>query len=187
MSDANVYDATRGKDLQAHLSISFDEAYKGCTKTITVQDKEIKVPIKPGIRDGHRLRFAGKGGKAPTSSGTPGDLIVVVRVRPDPRFEREGDDLHTEQSVDVFTAVLGGEIRVETPSGPVKIKLAPGSQNGSTLRLRAKGMPVYGKPGEYGNLYVKIHVRIPTELTPKQREMWEYLRAMSVKTDEAKV
>ncbi len=186
ISNANVYDATRGKDLQTNLSISFEEAYKGTTKNITVQDKTVKVPIKPGIRDGHRLRFAGKGGKAPTSSGTPGDLLVVVHVRPDPRFERDGNDLYTEQTVDVFTAVLGGELRVETPGGAVKMKLAPGTQNGSTLRLRAKGMPVYGKTGEAGNLFVKLNVQIPTELTPQQREMWEYLRGMSVKKEEIK-
>jgi curved DNA-binding protein len=184
VSDANVYDATRGKDLQASLTVSFADAYKGTTKNINVQERTVAVPIKPGIRDGHRLRFAGKGGKAPTASGTPGDLTVVVHVRPDERFERDGNDLRTEQTVDVFTAVLGGELRVETPGGPVKMKLAPGAQNGSTLRLRAKGMPVYGKPGEFGNLFVTLNVQIPTELTPQQREMWEYLRGMSVKSAE---
>jgi curved DNA-binding protein len=97
-------------------------------------------------------------------------------VADDPRFERKGDNLHTTAEVDLYTAVLGGETRVPTLSGNVQLKIPASSQNGQNIRLRGKGMPKLRKPNEYGDLYVRLDVRLPTNLTPQQLELFEQLR-----------
>jgi curved DNA-binding protein len=119
----------------------------------------------------------GEGGSG-AGGGEAGHLYLNVSVADDPRFERRGDDLYTTVPVDLYTAVLGGEAPVETMSGQVNLKIPAGSQNGQTFRLRGKGMPRLRQKDQYGDLYAKLEVRLPTDLTPKQRELFEELRRL---------
>ena len=168
----------KGSDLETEFEISLEEAYHGASRIIQLEDSKLRISTKPGAYDGQQLRIKGKGGKgsAPANSG---DLFVHVRVRPHHRFAREGDDLKTTHDIDLYTAVLGGEILADTLTGQVKVQITPGTQFNKTIRIKGKGMPVYGKVGEFGDLYILLHVSIPVKLTPEQKALFEQLRAIS--------
>ncbi|RME69814.1 MAG: J domain-containing protein [Chloroflexi bacterium] len=167
----------RGQDIEHELEISLTEAYHGTSRLLTIGDRRLNVKIPAGARTGTKVRVRGQGQNS-GPGGQAGDLYLRIKVAPDPRFERKGDDLHTTVPVDLYTAVLGGKVPVTTMSGVVHLKIPAGSQNGQTFRLRGKGMPKLGKSGEFGDMYVKIDVRLPTKLTPKQRELFEELRRL---------
>jgi curved DNA-binding protein len=139
------------------------------------QRLEIRIPA--GAKTGTRVRMSGQGATG-VGGGPAGDLYLRVTVLPDPRFERKGDDLHTSVTADLFTLVLGGEIRVPTMTGEVALRVPSGTQNGRTFRLRGKGMPHLRQPDQHGDLYAKIEVRLPTDLSPEQRELFEQLRGL---------
>jgi curved DNA-binding protein len=122
--------------------------------------------------------MSGEGGEG-MAGGEAGDLYLRVRVSPDPRFERQGDDLYVTIPIDLYTAILGGEVQVPTLSGPVVLTIPAGTQNGRLFRLRGKGMPHLRRSEQYGDLYARIDVRLPTDLTPRQRELFEELRRIS--------
>jgi len=126
------------------------------------------VKIKPGAYDGLKLRIKGKGQKGMT--GTSGNLYLTINVQPHPVYERKGDNLFMEVPVDLFTALLGGKQKIVTLSGDLNITIQEGTQNGKQLRLKGKGMPVYGKSG-YGDLIVKLNVSIPKQLNREQKEL----------------
>ena len=165
----------KGQDYQAEMEISLEEAYKGTSRLITTDNQQLRITTKPGVADGQTLRIKGKGGAA-GAGGESGDLYIKVLLRPHPTFERKGDDLFTDLNLDMYTAILGGETHVDTMSGKLKLKIPAGTQNGKTLRLRGKGMPHYGKPDQYGDLYVKINVMLPTDLSNEERGLLEKLR-----------
>jgi curved DNA-binding protein len=112
-------------------------------------------------------------GEPGSGGGRAGDLFLVVEVQPDNQFERDGDDLYVDVRADMFTALLGGEIEVPTLGRPVKLKIPPGTQSGRKFRLSGKGMPVMRKPEQYGDLYARILITVPDNLTPQQRELVE--------------
>ena len=133
-----------GQDYQAELELSLDEAYHGGPRTITVNGKNLRITIAPGVSDGQTIRLRNQGG--PGRNGGPnGSLLITFRIRPDARYARTGDDLTQDVPVSVYKALLGGEQTVETLSGPVKIKIKPETPNGTRLRLRGKGFPVYAR------------------------------------------
>ena len=165
----------KGQDYQAELEITLQEAYSGTSRLINLHNQQLRITTKPGVADGQQLRIKGKGGQA-TGGGTSGDLYINVRVLPDPRFERRGDDLYTHLPVDMYTAILGGQAHVNMMSGQLKLKIPAGTQPGKSLRLRGKGMPVYGKADQFGDLYVKIEVNLPTHLSAEERQLLEKLR-----------
>jgi DnaJ-class molecular chaperone len=132
------------------------------------------VKIPPGVRDGSRVRVAGEGGVGPAGAG---DLYLVVSVRPHERFERRGDDLQTEVEVPLTDAVLGGEVQVPTLTSRVMLKIPPLTQNGRNFRLGGLGMPRLGGSGK-GDLYARVKVVIPSELSTEERELFEKLRAL---------
>lgn len=165
----------RGNDLQTEFEISLEEAYHGTTRIIQLENEKLRVSTKPGAYDGQQLRIKGKGGKG-SSAANSGDLFVNIRVRPHHRFNRDGDDLRSMHDVDLYTAVLGGETIAETLTGQVKVQIAPGTQNNKTIRIKGKGMPVYGKENVYGDLYIQLKVMIPQSLTPEQKKLFEQLR-----------
>ena len=134
--------------------------------------------IPPGARTGTRVRMSGEGGVG-VAGGEAGDMYLRIRVSPDPQFERRGDDLYTTVPVDLFTPILGGKAQVPTPSGPVQLTIPAGTQNGRTFRLQGKGMPRLQQPGQHGDLYVKVDVQLPTQLTSHQQELFEELRRSS--------
>ncbi len=167
----------RGQDLEHEIEISLTEAYHGTTRRLTKNGRQLDVKIPAGAKTGTRVRVRGKGTEG-AGGGQAGDLYLKVKVADDPRFERKGDNLHVTVPVDLYTAVLGGEVPVLTLSGDVKLKVPAGSQNGQTFRLRGKGMPRLRQSKEYGDLYVRLDVRLPTNLSSKQRELFEELRRL---------
>jgi curved DNA-binding protein len=168
-----------GRDVEAEASITLEEAFAGTLRTVELPAAEgtrkVEVRIPPGVRDGARVRASGQG--MPGSNGSrPGDLYVRVRVLPHPVFRREGDDLYARVPVPLDVALLGGEVTVPTPSGGrASLRVPPGTQNGTRLRLRGLGMPRLGGEGR-GDLYADVDVRLPVPLTPEVRELAERLR-----------
>jgi curved DNA-binding protein len=167
----------RGQDLEQEVEISLAEAYRGTTRLLTKDGRRLEVKIPPGAKTGTRVRVRGEGSTG-SVGGQAGDLYLKVKVISDPRFERKGDHLHVTIPADLYTAVLGGEVLVPTLTGEVKLKVPAGSQNGRVFRLRGKGMPNLRQPTEYGDLYARLDIRLPTKLTSKQRELFEQLRRL---------
>lgn len=165
----------KGQDLQAELQLSLEEAYHGSSKVLQLQHEKIRMTIRPGARDGQVLRIKGKGGKG-KGTGDPGNLMVTIRLLPHRSFERIGNDLKVQHQISLFDAVLGGETKVKTMDGKIKIRIPAGTKNNKTLRVKGKGMPVYGKPNQSGDLLVQLQVEIPEKLTPAQKELFEKLR-----------
>lgn len=166
---------TKGQDYQTDMDITLEEAFHGTHRLIEVEDEKLRITTKSGAYNDQLLRIKGKGGKG--SKGNRGDLYVRVHVTPHPRYIRKGDDLHATHTIDLYTAVLGGSTIVDTLSGQVKVKIAPGTQSGRIIRIKNKGMPVYGETNIFGDLYVQLQVHIPERLTDKQRELFEQLKS----------
>jgi curved DNA-binding protein len=170
----------RGHDLEHVVEISLYEAYHGTTRLINKDGRRLEVKIPPGVTTGSQVRIRGEGREG-VAGGEAGHLYLKVKVAADPRFTRKGDDLHVAMPLDLYTAVLGGEVRVPTLSGDVQLKIPGGSQHGQTFRLRGKGMPQTNNPKEYGDLYAKLEIQLPTQLTDEQRRLFEELRQSSSK------
>jgi curved DNA-binding protein len=165
----------KGRDFETEMEISLEEAFHGTSRILQLEDEKLRITTKPGAYDNQLLRIKGKGGKG-SSAQHQGDVYVRIRVQHHTRFARKGNDLYTSHSIDLYTAVLGGETTIKTLTDRVKAKVAEGTQNGATIRLKGKGMPVYEK-SDYGDLYVKLHVVIPEKLTDEQRKLFEQLKS----------
>lgn len=164
----------KGEDLTAEMSITLEDAYKGAEKIFDLDGQSIKLKIKPGISNGQTLKLNSKG--APGYNGGPaGDLLLKIYVLNDPIFERKADDLYTTLRVDLFTAVLGGKAPLKTFKGTININIPNKSQNGKVLRLQGLGMPKYGKSNQFGDLYAKINVEIPVNLSSKEIDLFKEL------------
>jgi len=155
---------------QQKVAITLDEAYRGTTRMFQVENRRIEVKIPAGAKTGTKVRVAGGG------PGGNSDLYLVVELLPDPRFSIDGQDLSTEVKIDLFTAVLGGSVNVATLSGNVTLTIPAGTQPGQMIRLAGKGLPDVRHPDQHGNLYVRIKVELPKNLTPKQRDLFEKIR-----------
>ncbi|MBC5773374.1 J domain-containing protein [Pontibacter sp. KCTC 32443] len=167
--------AAKGQDYESEMEISLQEAYHGASRLINLQNQQLRITTKPGVADGQVLRIRGKGAPGP-GGGTAGDLYIKVLIKPDHNFERKGNDLYTTLPVDMYTAILGGDAHVRTLTGQLKLKIPAGTQSDKSLRLKGKGMPVYGKPDQHGDLYVKITVTLPTHLSEEEKELFQKLR-----------
>lgn len=163
--------ARKGRDIEASARISLRDAFFGTEIMLKTNLSAIKVPLKPGLRNGQVLRVKGKGNPG-RNGGNPGDLRIKISIENDPVFEREGDDLRTTASVDIYTAILGGKIIISTFEGDLMVPVNPGTQQGVLLRLRGKGMPVFGS-NDRGNLLVKVNINLPESMN--EREI-EYIR-----------
>ncbi len=168
----------RGQDYEQEVQISLREAHQGTKRVIQKDGRRLEVKIPPGARTGSRIRISGEGAQG-RAGGEAGDLYLRVNVQPDPQFERDGDDLRVEAPLDLYTAILGGEARVPTLNGSVMLTIPAGTQNGQVFRLRGKGMPHLRQTEQHGDLYAEVSVRLPTELTARQRELFEELRRIS--------
>ena len=166
----------KGGDYETQMEITLEEAYQGTSRIIDVENEKLRITTKPGTQNDQQLRIKNKGAKG-LGDGQRGDLFVRIKVKTHPLFARKGDNLYFIQKIDLFTAVLGGEILVTTLSGQVKIAIREGTQNGKSIRLKGKGMPVYHNPKLFGDLYLEIQVQIPTTLFEVQKELFEQLRA----------
>jgi curved DNA-binding protein len=166
----------RGADADVDVEVPLETAYRGGTVTITLTDpgggtRAIEANVPRGVRDGSRVRLAGQG--TPGRNGaSAGDLYMVIKVQPHPRFRREGDDLRVEAQVDLFTCLLGGEIHVQTLKGTrLAVRIPPETQNGQAIRLRGQGMPHLKQPDTAGDLFVEVKVVLPTKLTSEERDL----------------
>jgi curved DNA-binding protein len=164
----------RGQDYNAELLISLKQAYTTHQQTLTVNGKNIRITIPAGIENGQTIRLRGHGG-AGVNGGPNGDLYITFAIEKDPAFRRDGNDLYTDLDLDLYTAVLGGELLLDTFSGKIKLKVNPETQNGTKIRLKGKGFPVYKTEDAFGDLYVTYQVKIPTGLTEKQKDLFTQL------------
>lgn len=170
----------RGRDIEAEMPVTFLEAYQGSKRTFELNGKKMRITINPGAYDGHRLLLKGKGHPG-SNGGNAGDLYIVLKVQPEARFQRKGDNLIYTANIDLYTAILGGKIDVQTMTGKVIMAVPKGSETGKTLRLKGKGMPKYGKPDQYGDLLVKLNVSLPKNLTKEEEALFEKLKTIREK------
>ena len=166
----------KGGDYETEMEITLEEAYHGTNRVIQVENEKLRVTTKPGAYTDQLLRIKSKGAKG-SNEINRGDLFVRIKILPQQTFTRKGDDLYNTQSIDLYTAVLGGEIIANTLSGQLKLKIPEGTQSHKTLRLKGKGMPVYDKANMFGDLYIQLEVKIPNKLTDKQKELFEQLKS----------
>ena len=167
----------RGEDYNAELKLKLTDAYKTHKQTLTVNGRKIRITIPAGIENGQIIKITGHGGEG-INGGPNGDLYLKFTIEDHPLFKRSANDLFISVEIDLFTAVLGGEIIIETLSGKVKLRVKPGSQNGTTVKLKNKGFPIYKKEEHFGDLYVSYTVKIPVNLTEKQKVLFTQLSEM---------
>ncbi|HFC11509.1 MAG TPA: J domain-containing protein [Anaerolineae bacterium] len=163
------------QDSEQEIDVTLEEAYQGGSRILVdARGERFKVKIPKGAKSGTKVRLRGKGSRG-------GDLYLIIRVQPHPLYERDEQDdtlLHTTVPVDVLTAILGGEARVETLKGAVKLKIAPGTQGGQKVKLRGRGMPDLRQNDRYGDLIADIQIAIPTQLSDQERALYEQLRSL---------
>jgi curved DNA-binding protein len=164
----------RGQDYNAELHLTLQDVIESHKQTLTVNGKNIRITIPAGVENGQTIKITGHGGPG-VNGGPAGDLFIAFSVANDPKFKRNGNDLQTTMKIDLYTAVLGGEITAETLTGKVKLKVKPETQNGTKVKLKGKGMPVYKKEGQFGDLYLTYEIEMPTNLTDKQKALFEEL------------
>ena len=170
--------ARRGGDYETEMEISLEEAFAGTSRIIQLENEKLRVTIKPGAYTDQQLRIKSKGAKG-SNDANRGDLFIRIRVKENPKFIRKGNDLYQIVNVNLYDAILGNEMIVEAISGKFKIKIDTGTQNGKTIRLKGKGMPIYEKPSYFGDLYLQFQVQIPEKLTEKQKSLFEELKEIS--------
>ncbi|TWP24423.1 J domain-containing protein [Apibacter muscae] len=164
----------KGQDYTTELHLSLRDAATTHKQTLNINGKQIRITIPAGVSNGQQIKLKGQGGEG-MNGGPKGDLYITFIVTEDSNFKRLNDDLNTTVEIDLYTAVLGGETMVDTLGGKVKLKVSPGTQNDTKVRLKGKGFPVYKKENQWGDLFVTYKVKIPTQLTPKQKELFEEL------------
>jgi curved DNA-binding protein len=157
---------------EQEVRITLQEAFHGASRLVEIGGRRLEVKIPAGARNGLKVRVADA---MTTSAGQKQDLYLVIQVADEPAFERKSDDLYTTISVDLYTAVLGGEVTVPTLSGNVVLTIPPGAQPDQTFRLAGRGMPHLKSPSVHGDLFVKIKVKLPRSLTPDQKELFQKL------------
>lgn len=164
----------RGEDYSAELELSLRDAYTTHKQELNVNGKKIRITIPAGIENGQTIKISGHG--SPGINGGPaGDLYIKFSITNDPKFKRLGNDIHTTTEIDLYTAILGGEIILDTLDGKIKINVKPETQNGSKIKLKGKGFPVYKSNNDFGDMYVTFSIKIPQNLTDKEKELYSQL------------
>ena len=164
----------RGEDYSAQLQLSLIDAYQAHKQTLTVNGRKIRIKIPAGIENGQTIKISEHGG-AGINGGPDGDLYITFSIANHPKFKRLGNNLYIHVDLELSTAVLGGEITIDTLSGKVKLKVKPETQNGTKVKLKGKGFPVYKNDGQFGDLYITYTVKIPTNLTERQKHLFTEL------------
>lgn len=169
----------RGQDVEAQLTLNLTDVYKTHQQTFSINGKNIRITIQAGAEDGQVIKLKGYG-QPGVNGGPNGDLYISFSIKNNTRFVRSGNDLYVTENLDLYTAVLGGEITTDTFDGTkVKLKIQPGTQNGTKVRLKGKGFPVYKKENEFGDLYITFNIQIPKNLTEQQKKLFEELSKSS--------
>lgn len=165
---------TKGQDYEAEINIHLSDAYHGTSTILNVDGQKIKINLAPGVTHGQLLRIKGKGGQSP-DGGPAGNIILKINIINNTRFEVNDQDLSTTAEIGLYTAILGGKLTIETLKGPMSINIPKETPNGKTLRLKGLGMPVYGKAGTFGDMYLKLQVNLPNNLSQKETELFRQL------------
>lgn len=168
----------RGEDYQATLELSLAQAYHSHQQTLTVNGKKIRISIPAGVANGQVIKLKGHGGPG-MNGGPAGDLYITFAITDEPPLKRLGDDLFLDIYLPLYTAILGGELTIDSLGGKIKLKIAPETQNGSKVRVKGKGFPVYKKEGQWGDLYITYTIQIPTGLTEEQKSLFKKLASIS--------
>lgn len=171
---ASYQRAAHGQDVETDVAITLEEALHGTSRILERSGRRIRVTIPPGVRTGSKVRIPGQG-RSGYRGRPPGDLYLNVTVEPHRAFERDGDDLRCEVDVDLYAAVMGGHARVPTLNGEVSLRIPAGTQGNQVFRLRGKGMPDPGNPKQRGDLLVTVRLKVPKDLDPRERELFEEL------------
>ncbi|MFT4522588.1 MAG: curved DNA-binding protein [Bacteroidia bacterium] len=164
----------RGQDFNAELHLDLKDVYTTHKRTLTINGKNIRLTIPAGVKNGQIIKIKEKGG-AGINNGPNGDLYIQFSIENDANFKRDNDDLHTTVDVNLYEALLGGEITVNTFVGKVKLKIKPETQSGTKVKLKGKGFPAYKRNDEFGDLYITFNVKLPTNLSDKEKELFEEL------------
>ena len=164
----------RGQDINAELHLELNDVFKTQQQTLTVNGKNIRLTIPAGVENGQVIKIASHG--SPGANGGPnGDLYITFTIANHSKFKREGINLYANVDLDLYTALLGGEILVDTFDGKVKLKVASETLGGTKVKLKGKGFPVYKKENEFGDLYISYQIKLPTNLTEKEKELFTEL------------
>ena len=171
----------RGQDLNAEMSLKLSDVYKTQKQTITINGKSIRLTFPAGIENGQVVKLAGQG--SPGINGGPnGDLFITFTIENDTKFRRDGNNLFATVDLDLYTALLGGEIVVDTFEGKVKLKISPETQNGTKIKLNGKGFPIYKKESQFGDLFITYQIKLPKNLSEKEIELISELK--KIRTNE---
>ncbi|WNB17058.1 J domain-containing protein [Marivirga arenosa] len=165
----------KGQDYHAELNLNLADVYSTQKQVLTVNGQKIRLTIPAGVEDGQKIKIKGKGGQG-YNGGPNGDLYIQFNIAPHPKFKRVGDNLYQDVKLDLYTAILGGELLVDTFDGQVKLKIKAGTDNGSKAKLKGKGFPVYKKEGQFGDMIITYHISIPTQLSDKEKALFKELQ-----------
>lgn len=157
----------RGRDVEYEVDLSLEEAFRGAERSLEIDGHKIQASIPLGVRTGTRVRLAGRG-EPGQKGGTAGDLYLIIKVLPNDIFERDGDDLHFDASVDIFTAIAGGEIRIPALERPLTLTIPPRTNASQTFRIRGKGMPYLREPSKRGDMFARVKLVLPDSLTEQE-------------------
>ncbi|MGP8214444.1 MAG: DnaJ C-terminal domain-containing protein [Bacteroidia bacterium] len=169
--------AMKGQDYRAEIEVSLEEVYHGSTRRIQVNGQTLQIKVKPGVKNGQVLRLKGKGARG-ANGGPQGDLYLTVVIAAHPHYEVKGFDLYCDVPVNLYTAVLGGKQVIKTLKGNIRIDIPKATENGQVLRLKGLGMPAFEKANEHGDLYAKVNVVMPKNLSDKELALFKELAAI---------
>lgn len=164
----------KGNDYKAEVELTLQEAYTGTKRQLDANAEKLQMNFKPGVSEGQLLRLKGKGAFG-SNGGEKGDIYITVRIQSQSTYERKGDDLYCDIPANLYTCILGGQISIRTLKGMMKIDIPKETNNGKILRLKGLGMPKFGKENEFGNLYARIQISLPENLSPKEIELFKEL------------
>ncbi len=164
----------RGQDYNAELQLDLQDVFSAHKRTLTVNNKNIRITIPAGVENGQTIKIKGHGGTG-INGGPNGDLYIQFTIRNHSKFKRDKNNLYATVDLDLYKAMLGGEATVDTFDTKVKLKVKPETQNGTKVKLKGKGFPVYKKEGQFGDLIITYDIKMPTKLTAKEKELFEEL------------
>lgn len=171
---------SKGGDYNAELNLDLKDVYTTQKRELTINGKKIRLTIPAGVENGQVIKISGMGAEG-FNGGPKGDLYLTFTIVNNTKFKLDKHNLHSTVDLDLYSAILGGEITVDTFDGKVKLKVLPGTQNGTKVKLKGKGFPVYKKEGVFGDLYITYQIVIPTQLTEKEKELFEELAKLRTK------
>jgi len=167
----------KGQDFNAELQLNLTDVFSSHKQTLTVNGKSLRLTIPAGVENGQTIKISGHGG--PGAQGGPkGDLFITFKILNNTKFKREKENLYSNVDLDFYTALLGGEITIDTYNGKAKLTIKPETQSGTRVKLKGKGFPKYKKSGEFGDLYITYNIRVPTGLSSKEKELYTELQKL---------